>query len=316
MPERRYDYEKKFTSTKDYSKTPGNPTHVLAKNMQLIMDWARSGISETEFKDRVLDLMEPLVGSGMSIDKFKKFQMQLEDSAYPYHKTRTGQDGTFKGHESSGINGMLRFLINFQLAGSGLGVMEDIEDIDEFVNLLEGSQSMGKLDFKDSGEMKDHGHPFGKKLTNSSTDTPIIKGTGKGMDGKKKFKHNLRKLNEHYSEHANRKYDRYSILVRESSGNINRTKARKFMSEAILDLEEVLQLHHHLDVVLECHSNGRVKRLASIPVFRRPPLMSEDQPIFRFKRTAEKAARHLVNEGKICRIYNHNWGCCVKYLIK
>ena len=85
---------------KDYSKTPGNATSVLQAaygNLMSIQD-------PEELKLAMIDTIKPLVGKGISRDKFERF-----------NKIARGCDNLTK----------LRYYVsNFILKGSGLGVVE------------------------------------------------------------------------------------------------------------------------------------------------------------------------------------------------
>lgn len=86
---------------KDYSKQSGNPTNAIEKAYPKLMQIVDLG----EFQNAVLSLIQPLVGSGMSEQNYKKFLSMLE-----------------KASDRKGIDGAKSFVTNYILAGSGLQV--------------------------------------------------------------------------------------------------------------------------------------------------------------------------------------------------
>ena len=314
MPNRYDDDDKKRrrSSGKDLSKIPNNPTSVLKKNYGQILEFAKEA-TEDELKDYLIRLLEPCVNVYDTMDEegFKKFIRNLDDAAYPYNKNKFGKDTSYKKADKMGKAGIISYITNFVMAGIGNKVIESLVELEAIISEQLKGQNLEKMDFADADDMQDHGEPLGKKLKNHHEETPIIKGTGKGMDGKKQFRENLRRLNNHFSELANRRFSKYSILVREADGRYNRTKPRPTLAEAIVDMEEVLQLHNHTTVVLEAHNVKGIKSFAAIPVKKRAPIVSEGKSLFRFNRTAEASARLLIREGLACTLKQHNWGYAV-----
>lgn len=189
------------------------------------------------------------------------------------------------------------------------------------------SSYLAEKDNPGPDEMEEHGDPLGKKQKNTLDGTPIIKGTEKGMNGNggyaKSVKENVTRLATHTKRRLlesargiKGKYGvSFAILVNEN-GKVNRTNRRSTLAEALADVEEILQIHSHQDVVLECyfHQNNKQIGKATVPMIQvkpRGPMVSEGKAIFRFNRTAEKFADNLVAEGVTCRLGNHNWGCSV-----
>ena len=179
-------------------------------------------------------------------------------------------------------------------------------------------------------EMKDEGEPLGKSQKNTYEETPEIKGTHKGMDGKgsvaQSVKENVARLSKHVQKELREgakknlrgKYTvGFSLMVNEDKRR-NRTASRTRLSEALADAEELLQLHDADDVTLETtftDKSGTIALKQDIPLFTIKPrglMVSEGMAIFRFKRTAEDFANELVAEGATCRVVTHNWGRAVE----
>lgn len=173
----------------------------------------------------------------------------------------------------------------------------------------------------------DEGEAWPRKHSHEPEDTPVVKGTEKGMTGKGNYaqsvKENVSRLAKHVrsslveaARGIKGKYgSRFSVLVNEN-GQLNRTPYRNTLAEALADAEEVLQFHPANSVVLETyfHQKGNIIRKFDVPmvkVKKRGPHVSEGKALFRFRRTAEDFADRLVQEGKTCRINNHNWGHAV-----
>jgi len=182
-------------------------------------------------------------------------------------------------------------------------------------------------DTKDEGEAWPRSH----RQQNSPEETPIIKGTEKGMSGTggnaKTVKENVARLSRVVRKclaegvkGLQGKFDvRFTCLVQEDDGSFNRTPARIRLAEALADAEELLQIHAADQVVLESYfgRNGQCLRKYNIPltpVKVRGPLVSGDMALFRFNRSAEQYAENLVSEGITCRIGSHNWGRAVQVL--
>lgn len=187
-----------------------------------------------------------------------------------------------------------------------------------------GSSFLAEKDNPGPDQMEEHGDPLGKKQKNTLDGTPVIKGTEKGMSGTgnnaKSVKENVSRLAAHTKRRLMEsakgirgKYGvSFTVLVNENGGK-NRTVRRTTLAEALVDVEEILQLHPHQNVALECYfyQNRTPIRKTNIPMIqikKRGPIVSEGKALFRFKRTAESFADELVTEGATCRISRHNWG--------
>ena len=175
-------------------------------------------------------------------------------------------------------------------------------------------------------DLDDLGEPLGASQTNNLDGTPSMKGTEKGMTGSsstKSVKENISRLAGHFKNKILESAGsvkgcsvQHTILVSDYNG-LNRTGVRSSLSESLADIEEILQIHPHTDVVLESfiYKNDELIRKIKTPaisVKRRGPLVSEGKALFRFKRTAENFANGLVSEGKTCRLTSHNWGHAVQ----
>lgn len=172
------------------------------------------------------------------------------------------------------------------------------------------------------------GEPLGKKQKNNLDGTPVIKGTEKKLTGNSKsVKENAEKLAKYVRRQLQEsapsvqgKYAvRFTCLVQEGNGSVNRTGTRSQLAEAVADLEELLQLHDNDSVVLEAYftDGNRVvlkHKIPMIPVAKHGPLVSEDTALFRFNRHAEHYADGLVSEGFTCKLVPHNWGAAVQVL--
>jgi hypothetical protein len=189
------------------------------------------------------------------------------------------------------------------------------------------AKTTGHLPSTDT-EMKDEGEPLGASQENTADDTPIIKGTHKGMDGKgsvaQAVKENVARLSHHVQKAIREgarslrgKYNVQFALVVTEGDTKNRTPIRKLLAEALADAEEVLQLHKSKDVELEANftdAKGSVVLKHNVPLLTIKPrglLCSEGAALFRFQRNAERFANELVSEGYTCRVVGHNWGRAV-----
>lgn len=191
-------------------------------------------------------------------------------------------------------------------------------------------------------EMEQHGskdNPLKRDQKNCYKNTPIMKGTEKGLTGTGKVKEesklrgpNAAILRDNVNILAKRIRNSiresakalgsgkhtvsFSIMVSEGDSK-TRTPTRSQLVEAVADLEEVLQFHSVDDVAFETKfkdAKGHVILKNDVPLATinpRGPLMAEGKAIFRFKRNAELFANELVAEGKTCRIQPHNWGSAV-----
>ncbi len=192
------------------------------------------------------------------------------------------------------------------LAGGNpkLSDSEDLKNVDDF----DGLEEKGKL--------------MGHKIKNSSDGDPVIKGTGKGMsESAVVASRNIVKLASHIKKALNEAKIsktltgvKFSILVKESNGKTNRTIVRKAISEAIADVEEILQVHKPSNVSFEIHAGQKNVSVPMISVNKRKPIFSEGKAIFRFNRMAEAYADKLVGSGKSCVVESCNWGSSVKTL--
>lgn len=82
----------------DLSQREGNPTHAIQQHYQELM-----AIDDVDLlKQKALEIVQPLVGHGMSTSNYQKFMMNLNRSA------------------TAGLAKLQYFLSNFMLAGSGL----------------------------------------------------------------------------------------------------------------------------------------------------------------------------------------------------
>lgn len=84
----------------DYSRREGNPTSTLQAHYQDLMVIQ----DPDELARTALKIVEPLVGTGMSEKNWIKFQRDLEGAA------------------ERGLTGLKKYLTNYILAGSNLGV--------------------------------------------------------------------------------------------------------------------------------------------------------------------------------------------------
>jgi len=181
-------------------------------------------------------------------------------------------------------------------------------------------------DTTDEGEAWPRSH----KTQKSPEETPIMKGTEKGMTGtgnSQTVKENVAKLSRlvkssitEGSTGLNGKYDiQFTILVQENNGKLNRTSPRIALAEALADAEELLQVYPADQVVLESYfgKNDQCLRkydIPMVPVKSRGPLVSGDMALFRFSNIAESYADNLVAEGYTCKVGSHSWGRAVKVM--
>jgi|10_taG_2_1085330.scaffolds.fasta_scaffold00071_44 hypothetical protein len=234
------------------------------------------------------------------MDKFPGFSPIAEDNEF----TDSPESKAMDSSEGSAIGG----------GGSGSNKSSFLPEADS--------------DTSDEGEAWPRSH----KQQSSPEETPIIKGTEKGMTGTgtnaKTVKENVARLSKQVKKCLNEgikglrggRFDvRFTCLVQESNGKINRTKTRVRLAEALADAEELLQVYPADQVVLESYfgRGGSCLRKYDIPlspVKARGPLVSGDKALFRFNRTAERYAQNLVSEGFSCRVGSHNWGQAVQVL--
>jgi len=178
-------------------------------------------------------------------------------------------------------------------------------------------------DTTDEGEAWPRKH----KTQSSPEETPIIKGTEKGMTGTggqaKSVKENVNRLAKYIRkpirEGAKGLRGKFTVqftcLVNEGNG-LKRTIGRKRLAEALADAEELLQMHPADQVVLETYygKGKRCLRKYNIPLTQvkvRRPIVSGGKALFRFNRTAEAFAEGLVSKGTACRVGKHRWGSAV-----
>jgi len=170
---------------------------------------------------------------------------------------------------------------------------------------------------------KELGEPLGKSQKNNLEGTPTIDGTEKKAPAT--VKENVSRLAKHVrkslTEAAGSLRGKFGIaftcLVKERDGSVNRTSPRRQLSEALADVEELLQMHPVRRVVLEAYfmegKNVRLThRVPMIPVRGRMPLSEGNKALFRFGRHAEAFANNMVAEGHTCRVLRHNWGSAVR----
>lgn len=87
--------------TRDLSQQAGNPTHAIQQSYHQLM-----AIQDPqELQQAALELVKPMVGRGISDQNFRKFVQRLNVAA------------------QRGIQGMQKYLSDFMLAGSGMGVI-------------------------------------------------------------------------------------------------------------------------------------------------------------------------------------------------
>jgi len=95
------------------------------------------------------------------------------------------------------------------------------------------------------------------------------------------------------------------------------TRTRNQLTEALVDVEELMQAYGPKTIVLEAHfhqpKGGKVGtcRIPLTKIKRRDPIVSENKVLFRFPEVANDFADKVVNEGITCRVKNHNWGSAV-----
>ena len=116
----------------DLSQREGNPTHAIQQHYSALMS-----IDDPEMlKEKVLEIVQPLVGHGMSNNNYKKFLMELNRSA------------------ARGLENLQFFLSNFMLAGSGMRAESNEinaiagminEDINEPVILTSHQRALKRL---------------------------------------------------------------------------------------------------------------------------------------------------------------------------
>ncbi len=90
--------------TRDLSAQAGNPTNALQaayKQLMTIQD-------PQELMDAAIQVVQPMIGKGISQPNYAKFMMNLRQSA------------------QRGVGSLQQFLTNYILKGSGLGVAEDL----------------------------------------------------------------------------------------------------------------------------------------------------------------------------------------------
>jgi len=93
-------------------------------------------------------------------------------------------------------------------------------------------------------------------------------------------------------------------------------KALRSLTEALVDVEELMQAYGHDAVKLEARyfGNGKVfaKREIRLPAVKaRGPVVAENRCIFRHAEVANDFADGVVSEGAKCKLDRHNWGVSV-----
>jgi hypothetical protein len=106
----------------------------------------------------------------------------------------------------------------------------------------------------------------------------------------------------------------YRIII----GGRGRTSSKNVgsnLTEALIDLEEILQSKRPSSVVLEATSSSGRRRAVNFrkigTLKSRGPISIEGKCVFRHANNAKKHANRLVREGAACKVVNHNWGYAV-----
>lgn len=116
---------------RDLSQQGGNPTSELQKNYEVLM-----GINDPdELAQAAVQVVRPLVGRGFSEKNYTKFMQNLEQA------------------QQRGVQGLQKFLTNYILKGSGLGVESKeaavasmlTEDVDDPIELTPYQQHLKAL---------------------------------------------------------------------------------------------------------------------------------------------------------------------------
>lgn len=124
--------ERRPVPNRDLSKQAGNPTSELQAHYQRLM----SIQDPVELADAAVQVVEPLVGKAMSVDNYNKFLTRLKQA---------GQRG---------LVGVQKYVSDFILRGSGLGVVEDVtsaiasvitEDVDDPIELTRHQRQLKAL---------------------------------------------------------------------------------------------------------------------------------------------------------------------------
>jgi hypothetical protein len=157
-----------------------------------------------------------------------------------------------------------------------------------------------------------------RKPVNSTEKTPVVPGTGKGMNTESVLKKNIQKIigrvNTRLAESKLPKYNKvhYCTMVEGKRG-----KMRRNVGEAAADAEEMLQHYHPRDVNISTvftNAAGGVIMRKDIPLFTidaRGAFVNEGKALFRFKMVAESYANCLYGKGYSTKLAPHNWGYAV-----
>lgn len=107
------------------------------------------------------------------------------------------------------------------------------------------------------------------------------------------------------------KAGKYPVIFQIEAGESINTRSHANLTEAVADLEELLQIMAPEDITftVECNNNNEVIPL--IMVKNRGPIVSENKVIFRIPEVARGFADLVVREGKVCRATTHSFGAAV-----
>jgi hypothetical protein len=95
-----------------------------------------------------------------------------------------------------------------------------------------------------------------------------------------------------------------------------KTKKCRNLTEALVNVEELVQAYGHESVQLEAHFFNAdkilAKRIIQLPeLSSRGPVVCEGRCIFRYAEVANDFADQIVSEGVKCKVNRHNWGASV-----
>jgi hypothetical protein len=149
---------------------------------------------------------------------------------------------------------------------------------------------------------------------------------GKVGGGAKQMHENVRRLAQHVTGTLQRymtesggfrQAGKYPVQFVVGAGDWVRARAHRNLTEALTDVEELLQIfgpeHVRLEARIEDGYGMTVMRktVPLIGVTERGPVMAENRAIFRYPELARDFADVLVQEGKVCRAVAHNWGAAI-----
>lgn len=180
------------------------------------------------------------------------------------------------------------------------------------------------------GVQDNHGDiGLGKKLKNSGGQWEKLEGGqhgGQMSGGAKKMYEGVSFLNNHVRRHLMEAVNgshiatangKYAMTFSVSAGDLVKPKVHTNIAEALLDAEELIQVAGHDNVSFEARFHNGVgqcvlRELIPMPNLPgRGPVVSEGKLLFRFPEIAMDYADAIVNEGKVCRAFEHNWGAAV-----